>query len=177
MENSKTNQTLEKKDSCENYNKMSRPSEKHLEKEKRNKRKSKVFRREIVVDALKLSDENTCQNSNYPEEVTMLPELDKRGNIFKDFKDYENIPSLNKCKFDYTLEKFDSLTVLDENDKEKENIRINSNLTEILKELCEDKTPSRFDQPFKDKNIKMSFSQRFRDSKGHDSITSKRFKI
>jgi hypothetical protein len=170
MENSKVNQSLEKKDSCENYNKISRPSEKHLEKEKRNKRKSKVYKRDIVADSLKLSDENSCQNSNCPEEVTM-PEFDKRGNIFKDI---ENISSLNKCKFDYTLEKFDSLTVLDE---DKENIRLSSNLTEILKELCEENTPSRLDQPFKDKNIKMSFSQRFKDSRGHDSITSKRFKI
>lgn len=177
MENSKINQTLEKKDSCENYNKISRPSEKHLEKEKRNKRKSKVFKRDIVVDSLKLSDENTCVNSNDPEENTILPEFDKRGNIFKDLKDYENIHSLNNYKFDYTLEKFDSLSVLDEIEKGKDIIRLNSNLTDILKDICEENTPSRYDQPFKDKNMKLSFSQRFRDSKGHESIPCKRFKI
>ena len=168
--------SLEKHDSCENYQKVSRPTEKMLEKEKRNKRKSKVFKREN--ETRKYSDENnmpTCQNSNSLEETSVFTEINKRGNIFKDFKEHD-VLSLSNGKILYTLEKFDSLTVLDENDKENEKMQVNHNLIDIMRELCEEKTPSRYDQPFKDKNVKLSFSQRFKDS-SQETVSSKRFKI
>ena len=92
--------SFEKQDS-ENNLRLSIPSEKVLKKEKRNKRKSKVY------EPRKTSDISLPSVDNKPDEI--VNEIEHRGNIFKE----SDLTAMytNGGKFMSTLEKFDSLSV------------------------------------------------------------------
>jgi hypothetical protein len=147
------NQTvLEKKDSYEYISNICRPSERHLEKEKRNKRKSKIY---------SIKNENKTLQMSQEEIINPI----KIRDIFQDFE-----VNINKGspKY-YTLENFERV--------QDENYQPNNDLKKIIKEMEDNMngTPSNFNIS----NYKASFSQRFKDSADQkDSFySSKRFKI
>ncbi len=144
---------FEKKDSFENFSKLSRPSGKHLGKEKRNKRKSKIFSRP--------NDEQLLTD-------VVVNEIKVRGNIFNEIQGMANI---DNSKF-YTLENFEGGT-----ENSDENIHLHGDLKKIIKEMEDNMTvtPSNFGI----NNCKASFSQRFKDSCDYkdSGFSSKRFKI
>jgi hypothetical protein len=147
------NQTvLEKKDSYENIIHICRPSERHLEKEKRNKRKSKIY---------SIKNDNKSLQVSQEEVVNPI----KIRDIFHDFEVNFNKGS---PKF-YTLENFERV--------EDENFHPNNDLKKIVKEMEENMmaTPSNFTIS----NCKASFSQRFKESADHKDpfYSHKRFKI
>jgi hypothetical protein len=130
--------------------KISKPSEKLLANEKRNKRKSKVFKHE------ESNDENTDINSK----ISKCPSVSLKGNI--DFSDDEfKIQNTHK----YTLELFENLTV---DDKEE------TLYNKIMREK-EDKTPKLSEYSACLSKERRFYSQKF--SQGGSSIAScKRFK-
>lgn len=144
---------LEKKDSCELFPKRPKPSEKNREKEKRNKRKSKIF---------SINNEEKSSQINCEEVVNAIKVRDI-------FQDYETNISSESTKF-YTLENFEKFSA--------ENFQPNSDLKKIIKEIEENMimTPS---SNFQVSNCKASFSQRFRDSNDRSEpfYSNKRFKI
>lgn len=134
----------------ENGLKISRPSEKILANEKRNKRKSKIYKQEENVD------ENTDINSK----VSKCPSVSKKGNLH--FSDEEFKIQNNHI---YALELFEKLSV---EDKEE------SLFNKILKDL-DGKTPdiSKF-------GICLSKERKFYSQKfsqiGSSTASCKRFK-
>ena len=185
------------------YNlKISRPSEKMLEKQRRNKRKSKIFLERKQTN----SDEEIASFTNIESHNLCRPI--KENQEEKKFSTKENLESINKINFCdedyyyspknhvYTLELFKCLSVeekLNDNTNQsstgKENTppRINS-ITEILRELSAEReektsTSSNFvslTQPSFSNNYsknKMLFSEKFKSTCCKDSFPSKRFKI
>ena len=144
-------------------NKKSVPSEKMLEKQKRNKRKSKVYKpnfndylRKGSDDSNEMENETTQPNCYLPNtlynESTIVNGLEQRGIFFENF--------------DLTTVGLDSLSMVDENVRDKENITPH-HLLNFIRGLDED--------PIMGTNRKTSYSQRFKDSNvGCNS--SKRFK-
>ena len=185
------------------YNlKISRPTEKMLEKQRRNKRKSKIFLQRKQTN----SDEEIVSCTNIESDNFYRP--NKEIQEEKKFSTKENSEGINKINFSdedyyyspknhvYTLELFKCLSVEEKpNDdtnqsstgKENTPPRVNS-ITEILRELSAEReektsTSSSFaslTQPSFSNNYsknKMLFSEKFKSTCCKDSFPSKRFKI
>jgi hypothetical protein len=185
------------------YNlKISRPTEKMLEKQRRNKRKSKIFLERKQTN----SDEEIASCTNIESHNFYRP--NKEIQEEKKFSTKENSEGINKINFSdedyyyspknhvYTLELFKCLSVEEKpNDdtnqsstgKENTPPRVNS-ITEILRELSAEReektsTSSSFaslTQPSFSNNYsknKMLFSEKFKSTCCKDSFPSKRFKI
>jgi hypothetical protein len=183
------------------YNlKISRPTEKMLEKQRRNKRRSKIYieRKKTNSDELL-----ACYSNIEPNNDKKKEEQEERK-----FSPKENSGSVNKINFGeedyyyspknhmYTLELFKCLSVEDKHSEDtnhsslgKENIspKINS-VSQILKELSAEReektstssnfvslTQAEFSNNYTKK--KMLFSEKFKSTCSKDSFPSKRFKI
>jgi hypothetical protein len=182
------------------YNiKISRPTEKMLEKQKRNKRKSKIFLQrkqtnsdeELNIGTKYESRNFLCEKNEEDIEGKCSTEQNSRkGNLFNfNEEDYHYSPK----NHNYTLELFQSLSMEDSLTENtsigKENIYpcMNS-VSEILTELSSEtinKTSSSssfitvsespfFNNTSKNKRL---FSEKFKSTHGKDSYPSKRFKI
>jgi len=188
-----------KTDLLENNLKISRPTEKMLEKQKRNKRKSKIFlqRKQTNSDEeLNSGAKFESQNFNcekYDDDIEGKYSIEKnsrKGNLF-DFnkEDYHYSPK----NHNYTLELFQSLSMEDSLTestgigKENKYPCINS-VNEILTELSSEtinkaSSSSSFislsESPFFNNTSKNKrlFSEKFKSTHGKDSYQSKRFKI
>jgi hypothetical protein len=134
----------------ENILKISKPSEKVLANERRNKRKSKVFKHEEVTD------ENTDINSK----ISKCPSVALKGNL--DFTD-EDFKINNHHK--YTLELFEKLSVQD-----KEETLFNK----ILKDM-DGKTPHVSEYGTCMSKERRFYSQKF-SQVGSTTASCKRFK-
>ncbi len=134
----------------ENILKISRPSEKVLANEKRNKRKSKVFKHE------ECTDENTDINSK----ISKCPSVSLKGSLH--FSDEEfKIQNTHR----YALELFEKLTV---EDKEE------SLFDKILKDL-DGKTPKISEYGTCLSKERKFYSQKFSQT-GSSNASCKRFK-
>lgn len=133
---------------------ISIPNEKILNHSKRNKRKSKIFKR-------KDSTTSNAENNEY-----IIDELKNRGSLFDDIKINEYLNEGEK--FMSTLEQFELLSVNDS----KENM--NCNLMEAIMKINEESKLNA--QPFKKKNQKTNFSQRFKDTTVLDYMLIKKYK-
>ena len=134
----------------ENVLKISKPSEKVLANERRNKRKSKIYKHEEVTD------ENTDINSK----ISKCPSVTVKGNL--DFSD-EEFKIQNNHK--YTLELFEKLTVEDKED---------TLFNKIIKDM-EGKTPKVNEYGACISKDRRFYSQKF-SQVGSTTASCKRFK-
>jgi hypothetical protein len=154
-------------DSFENNLKISKPSERLLERQKRNKRRSKIYSERRLDNSHELLNKNESP-----------PNINHTGRLF-DFSDKENLYSMQN--HEYTLELFQNLSIKEELVSHaflRENIDVNS-ISDILKELSEERkenTTPNFALKCEEKS-KTHFSQRFKDSGNSDPYVSKRFKV
>jgi hypothetical protein len=186
-------------ESLENNLKISKPSEKVLEKERRNKRKSKIFERvddaDSEVDSKNFSNSsnenaneninninniNSNKNENLISTVKEINPSSRSSNLFDFYdKEYDSVKNHN---YNYTLELFQNLSVEDKDnasttDSDKENL--NRNLKQIMKELS---ATSETENMPSITSKKTNFSQKFKDSANSNSsyrdlMPTKRFKI
>jgi hypothetical protein len=192
-------ESRESSDPSEFNLKISKPTEKILEKQKRNKRMSKIFQKRNHNK----SDEesNICTDDNLENISKGKTWEDEGKNLFDEHisrkvnfneEDYKYSPK----NHNYTLELFQSLSVEDEKEElsvtlstGKENIySLINNVSDILKELSTDReektstsshnsSMSQHPFPYDLSKNKMVFSERFKSSCCKDPYPSKRFKI
>lgn len=185
------------------YNlKISRPTEKMLEKQKRNKRKSKIFHQRKHTN----SDEdlNSCSNLNTQNIFTQKNQEDDERNNSADETNKIMMFTLDKeeCedtpkKHNYTLELFQKLSVDDDlneeniynaSSSERDNHPFLNQIKQILKDISVDReekttTSSEYgslSQPqagYHTSKTKTNFSEKFKSSCFKDNFASKRFKI
>jgi hypothetical protein len=148
-------------DSLENYLKVSRPTEKQLENQKRNKRKSKIYSKAKPYKPYPISpDKNFHDSITNPSSSFEAEEVENqipmRGDLNKDLETCKNdINGLSNQKFNYTLEQFGGLSMNEENlgqwgvqnrfnyggnyqtNYNQENVTTNVTINDILRELDE----------------------------------------
>lgn len=138
-------------------------SDKHLAREKRNKRKSKIFLKNTNTS----SDESICKND---DEISIdSKHITRTGKLFKES---DSINPIN-ASHNYTLELFKSLSV---DDYQAGNIDLDIKLSRYLNEICSEINSN------EEKNNdykKLSYSQKFKErvSNFNEYYPSKRFKI
>lgn len=185
MTSNSTNDLNENKDRSnsieEKYLKISIPTEKLLEKKRRNKRKSRLFsekKKEISDEEVGQTEEaNEIDKSNLDMDSAKVI-LSRTGNLFSE-NEFKN----SDCRLsEFTLEHFSNLSVEDAKDdmgiknntskatSSPTNVEVTS-IRSILKELtaCEESNRSK----------KLNYSEKFKNSTHNfnDAFPSKRFKI